>query len=134
MIQSIQKKNGPAGGELPLLGTAIHEITNKDHFPLWMPENTFVLGVLKLVQQSRQTISASANGHSRLRTKARTWDLNCANGSPAGSDTCPDIPRLQGITLPRRHHLRLVGFKGFRPSHAPASCSRGQPLSDEFFV
>ena len=30
--------------------------------------------------------------------------------------------------------LVLGGFEGFRPSHAPASCSRRQPLSDEFFV
>jgi hypothetical protein len=30
--------------------------------------------------------------------------------------------------------LMLVGFDGFRPSHAPTSCLRRQPLSDEFFV
>jgi len=46
---------------LPLPGTAIYEITNKDHFPLWMPENTFDLGVVELVQQSMQSVSMTMN-------------------------------------------------------------------------
>src|SRR5271156_5474868 len=37
---------------LPLLRTAIYEITNKDHPPLWMPKDAFDLGVVELVQQS----------------------------------------------------------------------------------
>jgi len=44
-----------------LLGTAIYEITHKDHFPLWMPENTFGLGVVELVQQSMQSVSMTVD-------------------------------------------------------------------------
>lgn len=41
--------------------SAIYEITNKDHFPLWMPENTFDLGVVELVHESMQSVSMTMN-------------------------------------------------------------------------
>jgi len=44
-----------------LLGTAIYEITNKDHLPLWMPKNAFDLGVIELVQQSMQSVSMTVD-------------------------------------------------------------------------
>ena len=34
---------------LPLLRAAIYKVTNKDHLPFWMPENTFDLGIFELV-------------------------------------------------------------------------------------
>ena len=46
---------------LPLLGTAIYEITNKDHLPLRISKNTFDLGVLELAQQSMQSVSMTMN-------------------------------------------------------------------------
>ena len=46
---------------LPLLRTAIYEITNKDHLPLWMPKDPFDLGVVELVQQSMQSVSMTMN-------------------------------------------------------------------------
>jgi hypothetical protein len=39
------------------------------------------------------------------------------------------VSRFHAATI-----LILVVLDGFRPSHAPANCSRRQPLSDEFFV
>jgi hypothetical protein len=35
---------------LPLPGTAIYEITNKDHLPLRMPKEAFDLAVVELAQ------------------------------------------------------------------------------------
>jgi hypothetical protein len=32
-----------------LLGAAIYEITNKDHFSFWMPEHTFDFGLIELL-------------------------------------------------------------------------------------
>ena len=46
---------------LSLLGTAIYEITNKDHLPLWMPKDALDLGVVELVQQSMQSVSMTMN-------------------------------------------------------------------------
>jgi hypothetical protein len=46
---------------LLLPGTAIYKITNKDHSPLWMPEDTFDLGVVEFVQQSMQSAGMTMN-------------------------------------------------------------------------
>ena len=46
---------------LPLLGTAVYEITDEDHFPLWMSVDTFDLDVVELVQQSMQSVSMTVN-------------------------------------------------------------------------
>jgi HD domain len=46
---------------LPLLWAAIYEITNKDHLPLWVPENSFNLGVVESVQQSMQSLGMTMN-------------------------------------------------------------------------
>jgi DNA invertase Pin-like site-specific DNA recombinase len=34
---------------LPLLRAAIYKISDEDHLPFWMPENTFDLGIFELV-------------------------------------------------------------------------------------
>jgi hypothetical protein len=47
--------------DLPLPGTAIYEITSKDHFALRISKNTIDLGVLELVQQSMQSVSMTVN-------------------------------------------------------------------------
>ena len=47
--------------DLPLLRTAIYEITNKDHFSLRISKNTIDLGVLELVQKSMQSVSMTMN-------------------------------------------------------------------------
>jgi len=46
---------------LPLPGTAIYEITNKDHLPLWMPKNAFHLAIVELLQQSMQSVSMTVD-------------------------------------------------------------------------
>jgi hypothetical protein len=46
---------------LPLVGTAVYEITNKDHLPLWVPKDAFNLGVVELVQQSMQSVCMTMN-------------------------------------------------------------------------
>ena len=43
------------------MGTAVYEITNRDHLPLWVPKDAFDLGVVELVQQSMQSVGMTMN-------------------------------------------------------------------------
>jgi hypothetical protein len=43
------------------VGTAVYEITNKDHLPLWMPKNAIDLAVVEFVQQSMQSVSITVD-------------------------------------------------------------------------
>jgi hypothetical protein len=44
-----------------LLRAAVNKITDKDHFPFWMPENTFNFRIPEFVEQSKQRISVTVN-------------------------------------------------------------------------
>src|SRR5207248_8303938 len=53
---------------LPLVRTAIYEITDEDHFPLRMSVETFDLDVVELVQQSMQRVSMTMDVTNEIKS------------------------------------------------------------------
>ena len=66
-MHSVTKPN------LPLPWTAIYEITNKDHLPLRMLEETIDVALVELAQQSMQSVSMTMN----VTNKIVSWDSHC---------------------------------------------------------
>jgi hypothetical protein len=75
----------------------------------------------KFAATARKRMRIEGGGYRRDHLRALTSPTNETHGF--------NVSLFHAATI-----LMLVAFDGFRPSHAPASCSRRQPLNDEFFV